>query len=44
MTPGEIMLAKVWSMGLVVLLAALVALVFVVQRALQVRYRARQCW
>ena len=35
-TPGEIMLAKVWSMGLVVLLAALVALVFVVQGALQV--------
>ena len=35
-TPGEIMLAKVWSMGLVVLLAALVALVFVVQGALRV--------
>ncbi len=35
-TPGEIMLAKVWSMGLVVLLAALVALKFVVQGALQV--------
>ena len=35
-TPGEIMLAKVWSMGLVVLLAAMVALVFVVQGALQV--------
>ena len=35
-TPGEIMLAKVWSMGLVVLLAALVALVFVVQGTLQV--------
>ena len=35
-TPGEIMLAKVWSMGLVVLLAALVALVFVVQGALHV--------
>ena len=35
-TPGEIMLAKVWSMGLVVLLAALVALVFVVQGVLQV--------
>ena len=32
-TPAEIMLAKVWSMGLVVLLAALVALVFVVQGA-----------
>ena len=35
-TPGEIMLAKVWSMGLVVLLAALVALVVVVQGALHV--------
>jgi ABC-2 type transport system permease protein len=35
-TPAEIMLAKVWSMGLVVLLAAMVALVFVVQGALQV--------
>ncbi len=35
-TPAEIMLAKVWSMGLVVLLAAVVALVFVVQLALQV--------
>lgn len=35
-TPGEIMLAKIWSMGLVVLLAALVALVFVVQGALHV--------
>ena len=35
-TPTEIMLAKVWSMGLVVLLAALVALVFIVQGALHV--------
>lgn len=35
-TPAEIMLAKVWSMGLVVALAALVALVFVVQGVLQV--------
>lgn len=35
-TPIDIMLAKVWSMGLVVLLAALVALVFVVQGALGV--------
>ena len=35
-TPAEIMLAKVWSMGLVVLLAALVALVFVVQGVLRV--------
>jgi ABC-2 type transport system permease protein len=35
-TPAEIMLAKVWSMGLVVLLAALVALVFIVQGALKV--------
>jgi ABC-2 type transport system permease protein len=35
-TPMEIMLAKVWSMGLVVLVAVLVALVFVVQIALQV--------
>ena len=35
-TPTEIMLSKVWSMGLVVLLAAMVALVFVVQGVLQV--------
>ncbi len=35
-TPAEIMLAKVWSMGLVVLAAALVALVFIVQGMLQV--------
>jgi len=35
-TPAEIMLAKVWAMGLVVLAAATVALVFVVQGALQV--------
>jgi ABC-2 type transport system permease protein len=35
-TPAEMMLAKVWSMGLVVLLAAMVALVFVVQGALHV--------
>jgi ABC-2 type transport system permease protein len=35
-TPAEIMLAKVWSMGLVVLLAAAVALVLVVRGFLQV--------
>ncbi|MDZ7581665.1 MAG: ABC transporter permease [Deltaproteobacteria bacterium] len=35
-TPAEIMLAKVWSMGLVVLMAAMVALVFIVQGLLQV--------
>ena len=35
-TPGEIMLAQVWSMGLVVALAALAALVFVVQGALHI--------
>lgn len=35
-TPAEIMLAKVWSMGLVVLLAALGALIFVVQGILRV--------
>ena len=35
-TPGEIMLAKGWSMGLVVALAALSALVFVVQGALHI--------
>ena len=34
--PLEIMMAKVWSMGLVVWCAALVALIFVVQGALQV--------
>lgn len=35
-TPGEIMLAKVWSMGLVVLGAVLVSLILVVQGALRV--------
>jgi ABC-2 type transport system permease protein len=35
-TPAEIMLAKIWAMGLVVLLAALLALLGVVQMALQV--------
>jgi len=35
-TPAEIMLGKVWSMGLVVLFGALVALVAVVQGALSV--------
>ena len=35
-TPAEIMLAKVWSMGLVVLVAALVALVSIVQGLLHV--------
>lgn len=35
-TPGEIMLAKVWSMGLVVLLATGFSLVFIVEGALQV--------
>jgi ABC-2 type transport system permease protein len=36
-TPSEIMLAKVWSMGLVVFLAALTSLVLVVQGALRVQ-------
>ena len=35
-TPGEIMLAKVWSMGLVVLAAAMASLALVVQGALRV--------
>jgi ABC-2 type transport system permease protein len=35
-TPGEIMLAKVWSMGLVVLLATGFSLTFIVQGALRV--------
>ncbi len=35
-TPAEIMLSKIWSMGLVVLLAAAIALVFVVQGLLRV--------
>jgi len=35
-TPGEIMLAKIWSMGLVVLLAAAGSLLAVVQGALRV--------
>jgi len=36
-TPAEIMLSKIWSMGLVVLLAASFSLFFVVQTLLQVR-------
>ena len=35
-TPTEIMLSKIWSMGLVVLLATLVAIIFIAQVALQV--------
>ena len=35
-TPAEIMLAKLWAMGLVVLLAAAVSLIFIVQGALGV--------
>ncbi|WP_311970379.1 ABC transporter permease [Pseudomonas baltica] len=35
-TPGEIMLAKVWSMGLVVLTAAALSLIFIVQGVLHV--------
>jgi ABC-2 type transport system permease protein len=35
-TPAEIMLAKIWSMGLVVLLAATGALVFIVQGVLRI--------
>ena len=35
-TPMEIMLAKIWSMGLVVLIAAAAALIFIVQGALHV--------
>ena len=35
-TPFEIMMAKIWSMGLVVLVAAAIALVFVVQGMLRV--------
>lgn len=35
-TPAEIMLAKIWSMGLVVLLAAVIALVLIVQGVLRV--------
>jgi ABC-2 type transport system permease protein len=35
-SPTEIMLAKIWSMGLVVLIAAALSLIFVVQGALQV--------
>lgn len=36
-TPGEIMISKVWSMGLVVLIAAGLSLVFVVQWLIGVR-------
>ena len=35
-TPGEIMLGKIWSMGLVVLLATALSLTFAVQGALKV--------
>lgn len=35
-TPAEIMLAKIWAMGLVVLVAAIVSLLFVVQKLLAV--------
>ena len=35
-TPGEIMLAKVWSMGLVALLAAGASILFIIEGALQV--------
>ena len=35
-TPTEIMLSKIWSMGLVVLVACAVSIVFVVQGVLQV--------
>ncbi|SDU18572.1 ABC-2 type transport system permease protein [Verrucomicrobium sp. GAS474] len=35
-TPAEIMLAKIWAMGLVVLLAAALSLIFVVQGVLRV--------
>lgn len=35
-TPSEIMASKIWSMGLVVLLAATIALVFIVQGVLSV--------
>ncbi len=35
-TPGEIMLAKIWSMGLVVLLATTFSLTFIVQGVLRV--------
>lgn len=38
-TPAQIVLAKIWSMGLVVLVAALAALLFIVQGALQVPVR-----
>ncbi|WP_348692856.1 ABC transporter permease [Duganella fentianensis] len=38
-TPLEIMLSKIWAMGLVVLIAALGALLFIVQGALQVPVR-----
>lgn len=35
-TPGEIMLSKIWSMGLVVLVATLFSLIFVIQILLKV--------
>jgi ABC-type Na+ efflux pump permease subunit len=40
-TPFEIMASKIWSMGLVVLIAAAVSLVLVVQGLLACRSRAR---
>ncbi|MDY0132192.1 MAG: ABC transporter permease [Desulforegulaceae bacterium] len=35
-TPGEIMISKIWSMGLVVILATIFSLIFIVQGALNV--------
>ena len=42
-TPFELMLSKIWSMGLVVLLSAAVALVFVVQWVLKVPIEGSVC-
>lgn len=43
-TPSEIMLAKVWSMGLVVLIAAAFSLTFIVQGLLRVPIEGSIAW
>ncbi|WP_426191582.1 ABC transporter permease [Massilia sp. DWR3-1-1] len=42
-TPADIILAKVWSMGLVVLAAAALSLIFIVRGALQVPLQGSAC-
>lgn len=42
-TPAEIMIAKVWSMGLVVLIGAALSLVLIVEWALKVKVQGSMC-